>query len=119
MKSIKKGDVPQALDAWGTVANLGSTILEGECLAFGGMTFGAPDAPVSAGYFGCTQGSFQMTYPFTEQATVVEGEVELTDGHTGETTRYGVGDSWFVEKGTPVTWKVLSPRFIKHYFAVV
>nr|BFE97301.1 hypothetical protein GCM10020185_78370 [Pseudomonas brassicacearum subsp. brassicacearum] len=33
------------LDAWGTVADLGSQILEGEVKAFGKMTFGAPHRP--------------------------------------------------------------------------
>jgi uncharacterized cupin superfamily protein len=45
------------LDAWGTVADLGSEILEGEVKAFGKMTFGAPTDPVSSAYFGTTQAS--------------------------------------------------------------
>jgi uncharacterized cupin superfamily protein len=56
-------------------------------------------------------------YPFTEQAIVVEGEVTLRNGLTGESMRYGPGDSWFVQKGTPVSWEVHSERFVKHYFA--
>lgn len=72
-----------ALDAWGTVADLGSTILEGEVKAFGKMTFGAPTDPVSSAYFGATQGKFRMEYPFNEQATVVTGEVILTEEATG------------------------------------
>ncbi|KMT57178.1 cupin domain-containing protein [Pseudomonas fildesensis] len=107
------------LDAWGTVADLGSEILEGEVRAFGKMTFGAPTDAVSSAYFGTTQGKFRMVYPFTEQATVVTGEVLLTDESTGQSTRYKVGDSWFVTKGTPVLWEVLSESFVKHYFAVV
>jgi hypothetical protein len=42
------------------------------------MTFGAPTDPVSSAYFGTTQGKFRMVYPFSEQATVVTGEVVLT-----------------------------------------
>ncbi|MCY1431888.1 hypothetical protein D3C76_586800 [compost metagenome] len=59
-----------------------------------------------------------MTYPFSEQATVVSGELLLTDESTGQTTRYKAGDSWFVTKGTPVLWEVLSDSFVKHYYAV-
>ncbi|HCM2052463.1 TPA: cytoplasmic protein, partial [Salmonella enterica subsp. salamae serovar 56:z10:e,n,x] len=29
------------------------------------------------------------------------------------------GDSWFVAQGTEVAWKVLTPRFVKHYLAKV
>ena len=106
------------LDAWGTVADLGSEILEGEVNAFGKMTHGAPTDPVSSAYFGTTQGKFRMVYPFNEQATVVTGEVVLTDESTGQSTRYKAGDSWFVTKGTPVLWEILSEIFVKHYLAV-
>ena len=107
------------LDAWGTVTDLGSQLLEGDGKAFGKMTFGTLTDPVSSAYFGTTQGKFRMVYPFTEQATVVTGEVLLTDESTGQSTRYKAGDSWFVTKGTPVLWEVVSESFVKHYFAVV
>ncbi|NWE37669.1 cupin domain-containing protein, partial [Pseudomonas gingeri] len=100
--TVKKDIQLSALDPWGTVADLGSTILEGEVRAFGKMTFGAPTDPVSSAYFGTTQGKFRMVYPFAEQAIVVTGEVVLTDESTGQSTRYKAGDSWFVTKGTPV-----------------
>ncbi|MDG9886156.1 DUF861 domain-containing protein [Pseudomonas putida CSV86] len=106
------------LDAWGTVADLGSEILEGEVRAFGKMTFGAPTDAISSAYFGTTQGRFRMVYPFNEQAVVVTGAVRLTDESTGQVTEYKVGDSWFVTKGTPVLWEILSESFVKHYFAV-
>ena len=105
------------LDAWGTVADLGSEILEGEVRAFGKMTFGAPTDAVSSAYFGTTQGKFRMVYPFNEQAVVVTGAVRLTDESTGQVSEYQVGDSWFVTKGTPVLWEILSESFVKHYFA--
>ena len=106
------------LDAWGTVTDLGSQLLEGDGKAFGKMTFGAPTDPVSSAYFGTTQGKFRMVYPFTEQATVVTGEVLLTDETSGQQTRFKAGDSWFVTKGTAVLWEIVSPSFVKHYFAV-
>ena len=109
----------EQLDAWGTVADLGSEILEGEVKCFGKMTAGAPTDPVSSAYFGTTKGKFRMTYPFNEQATVVTGEVVLTDESTGQTTRFKTGDTWFVTKGTPVLWEVVSDSFVKHYYAVV
>ncbi|WP_153897958.1 cupin domain-containing protein, partial [Pseudomonas aeruginosa] len=56
--------------------------------------------------------------PFNEQATVVTGEVILTDESTGQTTRFKAGDSWYVAKGTPVLWEVPGESFVKHYYAV-
>jgi uncharacterized cupin superfamily protein len=119
LTAIKHNVQLSELDAWGTVADLGSQILEGEVRAFGKMTFGAPTDAVSSAYFGTTQGKFRMVYPFAEQATIVTGEVVLTDESTGQSTRYKAGDSWFVTKGTPVLWEVVSESFVKHYFAVV
>ncbi|WP_392664478.1 cupin domain-containing protein [Amaricoccus sp. B4] len=107
-----------ALDSWGTVADLGSEILEGECAALGKMVFGAPADPVSCAYFGATRGVFRMTYPFNEHAVVVEGEVTLKNEATGESRTYGPGEGWFVEKGTPVLWTVKTDRFVKNYLAV-
>jgi uncharacterized cupin superfamily protein len=107
------------LDPWGTVADLGAVILQGEARCFGQMTFGAPSDPVSSGYFGTTRATFRMTYPFNEHATVVSGELILTDESTGKARRYTAGDSWFVTKGTPVLWEIVSETFIKHYLAVV
>lgn len=119
MLPIKPGQPPANLDAWGTVADLGSTILEGEVKAFGKMEHGAPDAPVSCGWFSCTQGVFRMVYPFTEHAVVVEGTVTLTDESTGQSQTYQPGDAWFIQKGTPILWRVETPVFTKNYFAVV
>ena len=113
--AIRHGITLDELDAWGSVADLGSEILEGEVKAFGKMTAGAP---VSAACFGTTAGKFRMTYPFSEQATVVSGEVRLTDESTGQSTLYKAGDSWFVSKGTPVLWEVADGGFVKHYYAV-
>jgi uncharacterized cupin superfamily protein len=118
MFSIKQGQIPGELDSCGTVADLGSEILEGEVKAFGKLTHGTPDAPVSAGFFACTKGRFRMVYPFTEHATVVEGSCTLLNSSTGESVTYSAGDSWFIEKGTPIEWHVLSERFMKHYLAV-
>jgi uncharacterized cupin superfamily protein len=113
-----KGNSAPALNDWGTVANLGSIIVEGEGRASGLFTLGAPDAPLSAAYFAVSKSKFRMVYPFTEHAVVVEGEATLTNETTGESITYKAGDGWTVEKGTPVLWDVKTPRFVKHYMAV-
>lgn len=103
----------------GPVTNLGATIESGDVQAFAAGTFGAPTGPVSAGYFGVTRGVFRMSYPFNEQAVVVQGSVRLTDVATGTSRTYNAGDSWFVTQGTEVLWEVQSEFFVKHFFAVV
>ncbi len=107
------------LDSWGTVADLGSVILEGEAKAFGAFTHGNPETPVSGGYFAVTQSQFRMVYPFTEHAIVLEGEVTLTNEATGASHTYKAGEGWMIEKGTPVLWTVHTPRMVKHYMAAV
>ena len=108
-----------ALDPWGTVADLGSTILEGKAKAFGRFTHGNPEAPMSGGFFAVTQSTFRMVYPFTEHAIVLEGEVTLTDAASGESRSFKAGEGWMIEKGTSVLWTVHTPRVVKHYMAVV
>jgi uncharacterized protein len=109
----------QDLHPIGSVANLGATVESGDVQAFAKGTFGGPTDPVSAGYFGVTRGTFRMTYPFNEQATVVQGSVKLTDVAAGTSVTYNVGDSWFVTQGTEVLWELQSDFFVKHFFAVV
>jgi len=112
MFALKVNSVP-SLDDWGTVANLGSTILEGDGKASGLFTIGALEAPLGAAYFAVSKSKFRMVYPFTEHALVVEGEATLTNETTGEAVTFKAGDGWTVEKGTPVLWDVKSPPFRK------
>lgn len=105
------------LDSWGTVADLGSEILEGEAKAFGRLDYGTPTSPISSGYFGVTKSKFRMVYPFNEHATVIEGRVELTDESTGKSLTFETGDSWFMAKGAAILWHVQSDTFVKHYVA--
>ncbi|MBO9455741.1 DUF861 domain-containing protein [Paracoccus sp. R12_1] len=106
------------LESWGSVTNLGAEVLEGDVQCMGAMLHGAPNNRVSCAYFGITKGKFRMTYLFDEHSVVVEGSATLTDESTGTTTTFGVGDSWFVKKGTPVLWDVTTDRFVKNYLAV-
>jgi uncharacterized protein len=120
LTAIQHGIQLAQLDAWGKLSDLGAQVLEGgEVAVFGKMTFGAPTDPVSAGYFGTTPGKFRLVYPFSEQATVVTGELRITDESTGETRTFKAGDSWFVTKGTSTLWEVISDGFVKHYLAIV
>ncbi len=108
----------QDLHPIGSIAGLGATVEAGDVQAFAQGTFGAPTDPVSAGYFGLSHGSFRMTYPFNEQACVVQGRARLTDVAAGTSVTYEVGDSWFVTQGSEVVWEIQSDFFIKHFLAV-
>ena len=107
------------LDHWGTVEDLGSTILEGNGEAYGKFTLGSPELPINGAYFGVTKSKFRMTYPFNEQATIVTGELTLTNEDTGEATHLKEGDNFIVKKGTKVLWDISSDFFVKHYLAAL
>ncbi|WP_028224068.1 cupin domain-containing protein [Paraburkholderia ferrariae] len=108
------------LDAWGSFSELGAEIIEGgDVQAFGKSTFGAPTDPVSAGYFGTSKGKYRLVYPFSEQATLLQGELRITDEITGRVSHFSAGDSWFVTRGTSTVWEVLSEGFTKHYLSFV
>lgn len=119
MQQIKKDVQLNDLDSWGTVADLGSEILEGTGKAYGKFTVGNPEVPINGGYFGVEKSKFRMTYPFTEQATIVTGQVTLTNEDTGEKFVLKAGDSWVAEKGTKVLWEVDSDFFVKHYLSAI
>lgn len=118
MTPIKNGTRIAELDSWGSFSKLGAEILEGgDVEARGRMTFGAPDDAISAGYFGTRKAKYRLVYPFSEQATVIHGELRITDESTGKSTHYKPGDTWFVTKGTSTVWEVLTEDFTKHYLA--
>ena len=95
-----KHPVPD-LQPIGSVSLLGATPTAGDPQVAGAMIYGEPQDAFTCGLFSST-----------------EGEVELTvDG--GEPQRFAPGDSWFVKQGTEVEWKILTPRFVKHYLANV
>lgn len=106
------------LDAWGSLTGIGGEILDGsDVQAYGKMTHGAPTDAISAGYFGTSKGKYRLVYPFNEQATILQGEVRITDESTGESKLYRAGDTWFVTKGTSTVWEVLRDGYTKHYLS--
>lgn len=115
---LQQGTTIKELDSWGSLTGIGGEILEGgDIQAYGKMTHGAPTDAISAGYFGTGKGKYRLVYPFNEQATILQGEVRITDESTGESNLYRTGDSWFVTKGTSTVWEVLSDGYTKHYLS--
>ena len=44
-------------------------------------------------------------YPVDEMMTVLEGSVTVTDA-SGIEQVFGIGDTFFIAKGTPLTWEI-------------
>ncbi|WP_434390743.1 cupin domain-containing protein [Melittangium boletus] len=72
----------------------------------------------TSGIFEATAGKVEIVFPFTEHATILEGEVTLTD-ETGTTRTLGPGDSYFIRQGERILWDVKTPRLRKSFFNLV
>lgn len=96
-----------------TVEDMGAKILEGTPEASIRIDFIAGD--MTAGLFMATRGKVEFTSRATEHATILEGEVTLTD-ESGQTHDYGPGDSYFFTQGQVIVWEVKSERMIKSFF---
>ena len=109
---------PVALDDWGTPEDIGCTTLAGPLRVSGKLLHGSFDTPISGGLYAATRGRYRVVYPFHEHATLLEGELALTDEASGRTVVYGPGDSWIIAAGTAVVWDIRSDCIRKSYLAV-
>lgn len=107
-----------ALDDWGHPEDIGATTVEGPVKVAGKLLFGSLETPVSGGLYTASRGRYRVTYPFHEHATLLDGQLALTDETTGQTMVYGPGDSWIIAKGTTVLWDIRSDGIRKSYLAV-
>jgi uncharacterized protein len=108
----------EALDDWGTPEDIGAFTVEGPMAVSGKILFGTLESAVSGGLYAATKGKYRVTYPFHEHATLLDGELALTDEATGHTVVYGPGDSWIIAQGTRVLWDIRSDHIRKSYLAV-
>ena len=76
------------------------------------------DRSITAGVFEATRGKVEVTFPFTEYATVLEGEVTITD-ESGRRHTYRKGDSYLVLGGQPVVLNVRCPRVRQSFFSLI
>ena len=102
--------------ALGAPESLGGKVLEGTPEIFARIDYAR--GPVAAGLFKATTGKILIHFPFTEHATILEGEVTLTD-EAGNTHSYKAGDSYFIRQGQVIVWEVKGKQVIKSFFNTV
>ncbi|MDB5553522.1 MAG: protein of unknown function cupin 3 [Rhizobium sp.] len=116
MIAFKLGTQAVELDVWGPPERLSAVTLEGEPVMHGTNLYSSANGQVLSGIYEVTKGRFKVIYPFHEHATVLDGEVTLTD-EAGNSVTYGPGDSWFCHQGEVVTWDV-KEKLRKTFFVV-
>ncbi|WP_375766538.1 cupin domain-containing protein [Archangium gephyra] len=111
------GPVDEAGFIWlGPPEGLGGRVLEGDPQIFARIDHSGNG--VTAGLFKATTGTLEVTFPFTEHATILQGEVTITDS-TGQSHLYKPGDSYFIRQGQVIIWDVKDKQVIKSFFNVV
>jgi hypothetical protein len=94
---------------------LGGEVLSGEPRLFGRIDMRQGNQ--AAGLFMATTGLIRVTFPFTEHATILDGEVTLTD-ETGKVQSFKAGDSYFIRQRQVILWDVKGQHVIKSFFNV-
>lgn len=99
----------------GAPENLGGKVLEGTPKISGRIDF--QENGMTAGIFEATTGKVEITMPFTEHATIIEGKVTITD-EAGNSHTYKPGDSYFIKQGQIIIWDVKDKRVRKSFFNI-
>jgi len=113
--SPKKSVDLSTLVALGPPEALGGQVLTGSPQLYGRFDF--QQGNMMGGLFMATTGMIRVTFPFTEHATILEGEVTLTD-ETGKTQTFKAGDSYFIRQGSVILWDVKGAYVVKSFFNV-
>jgi hypothetical protein len=100
----------------GAPESLGGRVLEGNPEIFARIDYSRNGT--TAGLFKATTGKIEILFPFTEHATILEGEVTLTD-ETGQSHTYKAGDSYFIRQGQVIVWDVKGRQVIKSFLNTV
>jgi hypothetical protein len=101
------------LVAFGPPDALGGQVLSGQPELFGRVDF--QQGNLLGGLFMATTGLIRVTFPFTEHATILEGEVTITDA-MGNTQTFRQGDSYIIRQGQVILWDVKGKHVIKSFF---
>jgi uncharacterized protein len=79
MIAFTKETTEDTLKSFGSLETIGAQSLQGDVQHFGEFRFGNPTMNISVGVWECTSGKFEMTYPFNEGFTILEGNVTIID----------------------------------------
>lgn len=99
----------------GRPEDIGGQVLEGTPRISLRIDF--QQGPMTAGIFEATRGKVRIDFPFTEHATILEGEVTLTD-QAGHSHTYKPGDTYFIRQGAIIIWDVKVDRLRKSFFNI-
>ena len=99
----------------GTAEQLGGQVLRGPLEIRVRIDF--QQDGLSAGLFETSSGLVSILFPFTEHATILLGEVTLTD-ESGRSHTYKPGDSYLIQQGQRILWDVKTPRVRKSFFNI-
>ena len=103
------------IEPWPPLTEIGAKIVRGNPQQSGRIDYGSLQTPVIVGVWECTQGAFEVTYPWNEMACILEGEITITDSK-GNKMKFKKGDTHFAQKGDRVTWEVHTPKVRKCFF---
>ncbi len=104
-----------ALVDLGAPEALGGKVLAGSPKISARVDFN--EGGMTAGIFEATTGTAEIRFPFTEHATILEGEVAITDA-SGQAHTYRPGDSYLIKQGEVVVWDVKGERVRKSFFNI-
>lgn len=105
-----------SLQPLGAPADLGGEVVSGDPKLFGRIDF--KEGNLMAGLFMATTGTVRIDFPFTEHATILEGEVTLTD-EAGQKRTLKPGDSYLIRQHQIILWEVKGKHVIKSFFNIV
>jgi hypothetical protein len=97
----------------GPPASLGGTVLDGDPQLSARIDLA--DGSRLAGVFQATTGAVLIDFPFTEHATILAGQVALTDEY-GNHSVLKPGDSYLITQGSKIVWDVDCARVQKSFF---
>ena len=103
------------LEPWAELESIGAKIVSGKPKQSGRIDYGSLTQPIIVGVWECTQGKFEISYPWNELATIQEGSVTITDS-TGKAMTFRAGDTHFAVKGERVTWDIQEAKVRKCFF---
>lgn len=77
----------------------------------------AEDSSVMTGIWECAPSLLEIdSYPVHEAMTVLAGSVTVTDHDNGTADSFTTGDTFFVEKGTRMTWEIT--QTLRKYYVI-